>query len=449
MSTPLTTDTNSQALIAQGQSLYDSADAVSGGDYSGLMAGVGGLISDLPAGAVQTAANDVLNIVGSAAKGMALGAAFGPYGAAVGAAIGAVVGIVEDIFSTPPPVPQGDTFRGLGDQYVFPANPDPAYQYGVTPMMNGRNPRCDSSSHFWQVAGDGAWSVLFGFSTTWVRPPGGTPQSQAAAWALLQWYVAADSVSQANARGDSGRSAALAQALAGAKLRAGTALGGDDIAARAFALLESWIGKCGKYSTLAPFSPSTPTALVQAYAKVVGGENQAWRGMSGAASGQDVTTVAKVFAACPLDYLYYPVLAKYDDSNNLVKLGSGDSPQTVALCADTIALGLGELAVLGAHDLVALHFVFGHEWLYQRGVKTDRINNPSLPTEHHPNFMRIAAIISRKVKAAMRVHKANRKAGENIVHGALAHPRGTSPAFWLLLAGLVGGGVLLAKGAKS
>ena len=424
---------SAQQAIAQGQALFNGAQAASHGDYSGLVSAVGGIINDLPPSEFRTVVADTIGIVGAAAKGEEIGAQYGgAYGAIAGAAIGAVIQVVEDILSSPPPPPQGDIYRSGADQICFPPTPNGA-PYSVIPGQSNVTPRGNADSIFWQLSTDKDWALQFAFGVTWVRPLGPTGGSQQAAWSLAQWYAATDSVTLANALNPANKpDPNLVIAAKKTALQAGLSLGGPDPAAAAMALLESWYGRRSSFQTLVPFSPKSPgsSAVQSAYGSLKG----AW---GGGGHNDGVTQgapgiVAAEFNSKPLDYLYYPILAKWNGSD-LASLTPGDQPTAVMMSADTLLLGLSELASQNTHDLVALHYVLGLAWLWKSSRKIDLLSNPNADQNPHPNFMRVAGIIAAKIKAdpkriasvkAARAAKAASSKTAGSLHAAALTPAG-------------------------
>lgn len=452
-----TVDAEANGLIAQGQHLYDTASAASGGDYAGLMGAVGALVNDLPAGAVASAAHDIMNVVGSAAQGAALGATFGPYGAAIGAAVGAVVGMIEDAFSSPPPPPPQGECRSTADQLCFPAVAK-GTALSVVPGMACDNPRRAPGSLWYQVDGDGTTqSTNYAFAVSWMRPPNATPTTQAAAWYLAQWFVASLSAN----------SGALCTTGAVARSNAGTAMGGDDVAARAFDRLAGWYGR--RFSKCPPWSPEDLQGAVRgaggwqgafgAFAKVqtrmlvslkgvllaFGGWEAVHR-VSPTPTVADIAAVTTRFTAYPLDFLYYPIPVSFNDTPDMGPVPVGGIPEGVLMCADTLLLGLAELAVQQAHDVVALHYVMGLAWLWKRTKATAALTDPTVTQAHHPNFVRVIGVISRKIRVEM--GKGPMKVG--VLTPSASTGRLLPMGSWWLLAGMliVSGGLLLRREDK-
>jgi hypothetical protein len=445
---------DAQKYIQQGQQLFNGAQQASHGDYSGLVSAIGGIINDLPPSQFRAVVNDTIGIIGAAAKGEEIGSQFGAYGAIAGAAIGAVVEVIQDILSSPPPPPQGDTYRSSADQIIFPATPNAA-PYSVIPGQSNVTPRGDADSIFYQLSTDKDWALQFAFGITWIRPLGATGGNQDAAWALAQWYVALDAVSQAHALNPANKpSQDLIVRAKQAELKAGQACGGPGPAKEALKLLESWYGKLGSWKTVIPFGQNWQASASQALKDAYGSLTSAWGGgghNDGVTAGAPAI-VMNEFLAKPLDYLYYPIPVKWNGSD-LVAVPAGDVPTAIMMSADLWLCALAELAVGKAHDLVALHLMTGGAWLYASSQKIDLVANPQANQKPHENTMRIIGIISAKIKAdpkriaAMKAKGIHTSASKHLTlqgisgtleSGHVSH--GKKSHLWLWLLGLVGAG---------
>ena len=360
------------SLIDDGTSLVNSAEGASGGNYSGMITAASGLVNDLPSGDIRNAVSDVVGIAEDGLKGAAIGGMFGPWGAAIGAAIGAVIGVIEDLFSSAPPVPQGDTYRPSADRAIFPGTTRGA-PFSVLPGLSNGTPRAYPDNIFYELDSDKE-SVYnnFDYGVTWSRPVGATDKSQADAWALARWFTANSGPSLLK------RSPANIAARNLARFDAETALGGPGPAAKMMARLESLYGRADSFGRIVPWHIGDRMG--------------------------DPRRAALVFDAEILDYLYYPILVVWDGGTyrQINKGGSTRNFTDVILSADTFLLAVAENVTVGNPDLVILHTLLGYAWVMNRYRERDLMVNPQIGLmERAPNsnLMRLIGIISGKIKA--------------------------------------------------
>ena len=390
---------NDQKYVDQGASIANAAEGASQGNYAGMIAAAGGLVNDLPPSTIRTVVSDILVIAEYTAMGAAIGSAMAPYGTAIGAVIGSIIGIFEDIFGNPPVI-QND-FRGTSQQMVFPAASKKGAPYSFVPGSDNRNPRDQPDSIFYTLDGVAPNPTLgpitnmaiaedFGFSVSYVRPPRTNAHSQNMGWLLAQVYTGTDDVSRMNAlapsppaQRDPGGLAARQKQLAMAQQMLETALGGPAPAKAALLRLQGWYGSIRGWGTALP-------SVLQATQNITFPNNQPGK--------------MKFFRDHPLDYLYYPQYASWNGS--VYSYSDPVNASDVYLTVDPLLMALAELAVLDASDLIALHYVMGLVWLWNRGLKQDHITNPKIDMSPHRNFLRVIGLISERVRNTMKAIRA-------------------------------------------
>ena len=421
-------------FIAQGQGLFENAESMaenlSNGSFSGTMTALGGLINDLPAGDVKTALADLATVGLGAASGAAMGSAIWPgIGTAVGAAVGAIVGVFEDIFSSEPPMPQGE-YRWSAEASSFPAVSDSSlFGCTVLPGAVNYNPRGVVDAIFYQLSDeadpnlipDSDWHLDYSFRIGWISGKGSTTQTRLAGWYLAYLQSARESktlsLCSAQVRTQKEANIKIAQNQL-------ESLVGKAGAARAMRLLDDWYGHgfdmrvpfsrlMSRYNLPSSYLPIPPMVaangrVIQAFQNAL----SAW-GCQGSTDGvppMNAVLVKKVFDEYPMDYSYFPVYTYWNGSEH-----ARSNPRNATACyltPDTLRLGLAELACEGAADVVALHYVMGlaHNWkLHQKndllknlGSTGDPSCDPSFKSavKPHPNFMRVLGRIATKMKAA-------------------------------------------------
>ena len=409
------------SAISQGENVINSSFTNSDGSFTGVAAVASGLVGDLPTGALKSFASQIVEIGESAAAGAAIGSCFPGFGTAIGAAVGAVIGFVEDLFSSPPPVPEGE-FRQPWEKYVFPAvpntatndtNPDNLLAQKVVSPASWADIRTHSVG--FQVPFQGTdpatgQTVIadFNFAVDWVPPPGSNKQSSGAAFYVAQAWIGQNAVSLA-VISKSNNSQALKDAANIAYQKAITVLGSSEAVTRAITILDSWYGQS---------FPLTWTV----------GDG----GISDISSDPHVIAQAEAFAkqvseTQPLDYTYYwsPEVVYTPNSQTPVAplvdvfhIGAAmaGAVRYVAM-PDTSIIGLAELACLvqlgiipaNGADFVALHYMMSLAWLWRRGqIESQSSGNPQA-IYNHPNFSRIIGIV------ATRVHQSKNKISPGVL----------------------------------
>jgi hypothetical protein len=401
-----------QGVVAHGQSLFDSADSLSNGDYAGLAVAASGLIGDLPDGAIKSTLSDLASAGEGALMGAALGSVVPGWGTAIGAVVGAIAGLVEGMVSSPAVI-EGDP-RPTAEQYLFPATANGA-QYSVIPY-NVIHPRADNmpSLPFYQTPSGlyQLWSPLFNFCTSWTSPPqvkGYTKPSQnsrQAAWALVQWHEGVDAITKAYAF-KTAPNPAMVQAVQQARVLVGTLLGGDDIALRAFNRLSQLYGMPQAFSP--NFPPYPPFPSLSTFVFLYGQRPQVDQILYANNSYDPVSRVIipmHIADKYPLDWTYYLRGARYDsNTGNGAILREVENNWNIALWfPDTLRFTMAECAVLEYNDTNVMHFLLSLMWLEKRGHMFDAVKWGKPVYPHHPNLARLTGLVGERVRAATPKH---------------------------------------------
>lgn len=417
--------------ISNGDALFDNAYQKAGGSLNGTVSAAASVIAGLPAGPAKQMLADVMTMASGAAVGAEMGSVIPGWGTAVGAAVGAVVGLIESVFTSSPQPPEGE-FRSTAEQYVFPGvqvtpgQSDAVSQLEQTSAQPASWPDIRIHSPGYQVPFTGTDDatgqnepVSFTFGTSWVSPPGSTPQSKLAAFFLAQMWLGQSTVSEYWALSSRDTSGTLSERLAavqGAEEKAWTLLGSETVGKRAVSLVSRWYGT--SFSTA--FS-SSGCAGVESDFGVTPPKDQN-------TSRTNVTAYAKAYAtmaqclnkASALDFAYYfsnnaAINVDENGFDHRVELVPTNEPLLVGTgfripaLPDTTLVGLCEIACLtvmglipsNAADHVALHYVLGLAWLWKRGQEQDtNVGGSPLPVANHPNFSRILGVITHATKSS-------------------------------------------------
>jgi hypothetical protein len=435
---------DTSSAIAQGNALLDQATDASPTVYAGAAAAAQAIVSALPAGSVTTVAQDAVHIAEAAASGAAAGASIGVYfggvgaalGTEVGAAIGFYVGCAEDflplverdhwnpidiagdlvvdvfnVFGLDEDDPAQTEYRYSADRICFPSAAL-TYPYGVIPGFMRWNSRGGAASTFYQVtvsATDAPYvaaSRAFTFSVAWFPIPKSTDTTRYNGWHLAQAYLFNDAVTRSlyNHPWNATTSAQLGNELV-------SVMGGSEAkAAAALARIARWYGDPTKFSTSRPYASTggNPPDIANTEA--------------------NVQATIKVFDAHPLDFLYYPIPSYYNHAIQEFQETSKGGETDVMMSADTLLLGLCELAAMGASDAEAFHYVLFLAYTWKRARKADARDFPGLSAAMHPNFARVIGLIAAVMKAeakktaAAKASKAKAKSASKVT-APTARPR--------------------------
>jgi hypothetical protein len=431
--------------ITQGTKLFNQGEDMSGGNYAGLLSAVGSLVSDLPPGPASEVLAAIVTIGEDAAMGAAIGSAIAPYGTVIGAVVGTLIGGVQSILDIPPIPPQAD-FRPSWMQMIFPGTANGA-NYSVIPGIANHHPRTDKDSIFYQLPSGSDWAQSFNFGIGWTRPPKASSVSQAAGWALAQWYVGVDSVTLAHAQNpksalDKAGIPARAKLIQQSKYNCATQMQSTVAAERAYKKLCSWYGEPGLFPTMLPDLDNSKIPLPPKL-------GAAWKSLKGAYGGggsnNGVTpgapaVVMDFFQKCPADRLYYPVYTHWD--GNMDAYSNAKNATAVYSLADTVLLSLAEAAALDLNDALALHMMLGMAHIWYRTQRSQMIVDPTIVPTHHPNLMRVIGIISRRVKTVIKSRK-GKPGGMNVGASGSGASAGSAAS------NSVGGGSAGGAGTKS
>ena len=460
------------SAIAAGSSFFDNAYQQAGGSITGTVAVAASIVSDLPAGPAKQLLSQVLGIASGAMAGAAIGSVIPGWGTAVGAAVGAIIGAVSVIVGGGGPQPPEGDLRSNAEQFVFP--PDPTAVDGPTDPESLLEQQTAQPVSFPQIR---QWSAGFQvpiypntdpgtgqgtpagftFGTSWVSPPGTTPQTKKAAWYLAQAWIGRDIITNTFALGLKSSAAdpsLLADGVSAAREQAGTVLGSDVLVGRAMRLLSRWYG-----------TDFTPRMLIAAVSPVdfqqqlasgqVAKHDGKWfwpvAGFSASfcpgvnpnfgvtfqtasQSWQEAARTWQRFAQCmnrrnALDYIYYfseTLAIEQIETNHItgsvitgvtqvgtpLSLPSATSGAGVFFAAmpDTTIVGLAELACLvvsgliplHGSDEVALHYVLSLAWLWRRGQELDKLAGLPFAISNHDNFSRLIGLLAHRVQKTKR-----------------------------------------------